>query len=262
MAMDLHLAFQANPASGLVLLAAAGLVAGTLNAFAGGGSFITLPALIAVGLPAVAANASSTLAVLPGSVASAWVHRREVVSVGPVGLISILAVSVAGGLVGGVLLLVTPSRLFDRIVPWLMLAASLALWTGPRLRQALQRTDRRLGAAPLLAGQGLLGVYGGYYGGGVGIMAMAFWGLASDQDLKTLTPVRILTSVAMNAAAVAYFIAMGAIRWPQTMAVLAGAVAGGYVGAVWGRRLSAKVIRAVVLAVATITTIAFFLRAA
>lgn len=262
MAASLHLAFLADPAFRFVGLTAAGFAAGGLNALAGGGSFITLPALISAGLPAVAANASSTLAVLPGSVASVWVHRRDVVSPGGAGLIPILAVCVVGGLVGGVLLLATPSHLFDRIVPWLMLVAALALWFGPQLRRRLERSDLRIGAAPMLAGTGLLGIYGGYYGGGVGIMVVALWTLTSVHDLKTLTPARILTSVAMNLSAVAYFIAAGAIRWPETLAVLAGAVTGGYVGAVWGRRLSARVIRILVLTIATLTTIAFFVRAA
>ncbi|MEO8114329.1 MAG: sulfite exporter TauE/SafE family protein [Phenylobacterium sp.] len=244
-----------------LLLALAGVLAGAMNAVAGGGSFASLPALLAVGLPATLANASSTVALVPGSLASVWAYRGQGVSVGPTPLPQLLAVSVAGGLAGAILLLMTPTTLFDRVIPWLLLLATLTLAFGPRLREALARRNLRIGPAAALVAQGLLGIYAGYFGGAVGLMMMALWTLTSDLDLKTLTPARVLLVTAANATAVACFIVAGAVRWGPTLAVMAGAVVGGYLGARLGLRLPARVVRAVVLAITTLTTAAFFIRA-
>jgi uncharacterized protein len=248
----------------LPLLLAAGFLAGTMNAVAGGGSFLTLPALVLAGLPSVVANASSTVALFPGSLASIWVYRDGIARVDGVlpgvSIWPLLATSLVGGLAGAVLLLATPSTTFDRVIPWLLLLATLALAFGPRIGLALRRVVR-IGAPALLAVQFLLGIYGGYFGGAVGIMMMAAWSLLGSADLKAMNPVKTLLVAATNAVAVLCFAAAGAVRWPETIAVLLAALAGGYAGAHAGRRLSPRLIRAAVVAITAAMTAAFFIRA-
>ena len=150
-----------------------------MNAVAGGGSFLTFPALVFAGLPSVVANASSTVALVPATLASVWAymtgtHRTGLVDIGGVPIGRIITTSVAGGLTGAILLLSTPSSLFDGIVPWLLLLASLVFAFGGRLSAWLRR-HAHLGPAAVLPLQFGLGVYGGYFGGAVGIMTLAAW---------------------------------------------------------------------------------------
>lgn len=244
----------------LLPLAAAGLAAGTLNAFAGGGSFVTLPALIASGLPGVAANATSTVALFPGGLASAWAWRDGLGPVGHVGLRPLLAATLAGGAAGALLLLATPGRVFDHVLPWLLLAATLALAFGARLGDALRR---RVAIRPgaLLAVQFLLGLYGGYFGGAVGIMMLAAWGLLDGRGPRDLMGMRMVLVSGANAMAVALFAALGAVRWPQALTLMAGATLGGWLGALVGKRLPAALVRGLTLALTAAITAAFFLKA-
>lgn len=243
----------------IFLLAAAGLVAGAMNALAGGGSFVSLPALIAAGVPPVQANASSTVALFPGGLASVWAYRDGLGPVGSVPLRGLLIVTVAGGLAGAMLLLWTPSTTFTFVLPWLLLFASLALAFGRTLGEALRRRYR-IRPSAVLAVQFALGVYGGYFGGAVGIMMMAVWGLLDSRDLKHLNAPRTLLVSAANAIAVLTFVMAHAVRWPQTLAMLAAAIGGGYGGAQIGRRASPKLIRAVTLLVTACITLVFFAR--
>src|SRR4051794_5634699 len=153
-------------------LALGGLVAGAMNALAGGGSFVSLPAMIAAGVPSVQANASGTVALFPGQVTSAWTYWDGMHPVAGVRREYLVAVSVVGGLIGSLLLLWTPSRAFDFILPWLMLLATLALAFG-RQAGVLLRRYVQIGSGVMLAGQFVLGIYGGYYGGAIGLMMLA-----------------------------------------------------------------------------------------
>jgi uncharacterized membrane protein YfcA len=219
----------------LLLLALVGFVAGAMNALAGGGSFVTFPALVAVGLPSVVANASSTVALFPGSVASAWAYRRELRGIGGLSLPVLSAVSLAGGLTGAVLLLVTPVHTFDVVVPWLLLLATLI--------------------------QFVLMVYGGYFGGAVGLMCLAAWSLVTaTPDIKAMNPAKVLLVGAANSIAVVCFVMAGAVRWPETLAMLVTGIAGGYGGARIGRVLPARVLRGFVLALTASITAVFFWR--
>lgn len=245
----------------LLLLAGAGLLAGAMNALAGGGSFVTLPALIAAGVPSVAANASSTVALYPGGLASAWVYRQGLTQVCGVPLRPMLIVTLIGGLAGSLLLLWTPSSTFDVILPWLLLTATLALAFGPKVAPWLQK-HARLGAAPILAIQFALGVYGGYFGGAVGLMMMAAWSLLADVDLKQLNPPRTLMVSAANSIAVICFAVAGAVRWREALLLGVGAILGGYLGAHIGRRLDPRAVRGATIALSVLMTIVFFVRAA
>lgn len=231
-----------------------------MNALAGGGSFVTLPTLIAAGVPSVAANASSTVALYPGGAASAWVYRDGLTRVCGVPLRPTLWSTLAGGLLGALLLLWTPTSVFDRVLPWLLLAASLMLAFGPRLGPAL-RARFRAGLVTVLLIQFVLGIYGGYFGGAVGLMMMAAWALLDGADVKALNAPRTLLVSAANGVAVLCFIVAGVVRWPEALTMGIGALLGGYVGAHAGRRLPPAVVRLVTVLVAGVTTLVFFVRA-
>jgi hypothetical protein len=247
------------------LLFAAGGVAGGMNALAGGGSFVTFPALLLAGLPSVAANASSTVALVPGSLASVYAyttgeHRLPFIDLGSVRLPLVLLVSAAGGLVGAVLLVSTPVATFDRVIPWLLLLATFTFAFGRRVGTMLRR-HLRIGAATLLPVQFLLGIYGGYFGGAVGLMMLAVWSLLDGADLKALNPTRTIVIAVTNGVAVACFVIANQVWWPQTLLVLAGAFGGGYAGARLGQRLPVAVVRATIIAITAGMTLIFFRRA-
>ncbi|MBY5394584.1 sulfite exporter TauE/SafE family protein [Rhizobium leguminosarum] len=244
----------------IMLLFLAGLLAGSMNALAGGGSFVSLPALISVGVPSVAANATSTLALFPGGMASSWVYRDGVRSVCGVNVVPIAIVTVMGGVAGSILLLLTPSRIFDGLLPWLLLVATLMLTAGPRLSAQFQ-TQARPNVLAFATVQFFLGLYGGYFGGAVGLMMLAAWSALGGGDIKSLNPTRMVMVTAANAVAVVVFVLAGAIVWQECIPMTIGAVIGGWIGAHIGRRLPSSVVRVLTLAVAFLTTAVFFSRA-
>jgi len=241
------------------LIFGAGILAGAMNGLAGGGSFVSLPALIAAGVPPVQANSSSTVALFPGGVASAWAYRDGIGPVGSVTVRALLIATLCGGLACAVLLLRTTSAAFSFALPWLLLFASVALAFGRRFGEAL-RGRRRIPGAVVLVVQFGLGIYGGYFGGAVGIMMIAMWGLFDGRDLKSLNAPRTLLVSAANATAVLTFIIAHAVRWPETLVMLIAAIIGGYGGAQIGRRAPPRIIRAGTLALTFCVTLAFFLR--
>ena len=241
-------------------LVGAGLLAGAMNAMAGGGSFVTLPTLIGAGVPSVAANASSTIALYPGGVSSAWVYRDGLRQVCGVPLRPTLIATLAGGFVGALLLLWTPTSLFDQVLPWLLLLATFALAFGQRLGPAL-RARFRAGIAVILLIQFVLGMYGGYFGGAVGLMMMAAWSLLDEADVKALNAPRTLLVSAANTVAVICFILAGIVRWPEALLVGLGALAGGYLGAHIGKKLPAALVKYATVLLAAAMTVHFFRRA-
>jgi uncharacterized membrane protein YfcA len=242
-----------------LLLLVAGILAGAMNALAGGGSFVTLPALIGVGMPSVSANATSSVALYPGGVASAWVYRDGLRDVCGVPIVPTLIVTVVGGLSGGLLLLWTPSGLFDGVLPWLLLVATLVLAFGQRIGPWLRRRVRAtLGA--VLAVQFALGLYGGYFGGAVGLMMISVWTLLDGAEVKALNAPRTLMVSAANSVAILSFVAAGIVRWDAALLVGGGAIVGGYAGARLGRRLDPKEVRAATLLLSAVITVAFFVR--
>jgi hypothetical protein len=247
------------------LLLTAGSMAGAMNALAGGGSFVTFPALLLAGLPSVAANASSTVALVPGALASVYAYttgkyRQPFIDIGNVRLLLVLAVSAAGGLLGAVLLVSTPVATFDKVIPWLLLLSTFTFTfgrsTGTWLRQRM-----RIGPATLLPVQFLLGIYGGYFGGAVGLMMLAAWSLLDGADLKALNPTRTIVVAAMNTVAVICFVMANEVWLPQTLVLLAGALGGGYAGARIGQRLPVAVVQATIIAITVGMTLIFFRRA-
>ncbi len=230
-----------------------------MNALAGGGSFVSLPALIAVGLPSVDANASSTVGLYPGVAASAWAYRDGLGPIGAVTLRPLLWVTLTGGAIGAGLLLSTSSTLFDFLLPWLLLVATLTLTFGRQLGEALRRRIHVRPAA-VIGIQFVLGIYGGYFGGAIGIMMTAVWSLLGVQDIKRLNAPRTLLVTAANTIAVLIFAAAHAVRWRETWVLLVAATFGGYCGAQLGRRAPSSLVRAGTLVLAATITLLFFVR--
>jgi hypothetical protein len=242
------------------LLSCAGFAAGAMNALAGGGSFVSLPALIAAGVPSLQANASSTVALFPGGLASAWAYRNGLTAcVSPVPLRALLVATLFGGVCGALLLLYTPSKAFNAALPWLLLFAFLILAFGKRIGDRL-RARFRIGRAVVLPVQFGLGIYGGYFGGAVGIMMIAMWGLLDGSEPKQLNGRRTLMVSTANLMAVIVFTVANAVYWRQTVVMLVSAVVGGYVGARAAGRISARATRWATLLITAAITGAFFAR--
>ncbi len=244
------------PIAETAVLVAAAFAAGAMNAMAGGGSFLTLPALVYAGVPPVAANATGTAALLPGYASSAYGFRRDIRPVAGIGVGRLAAVSLAGGLAGAALLLLTPDGVFRAVVPWLLLAATALFAFGGRLSAGL----RRLGAGgrgATLAGLLAVSVYGGYFNGGLGILLLAQLGLSGLSDLNAMNGLKSLLSAVLTAVAVATYAAGGAVHWPAAAVMVPAAVAGGYLGARLARRIPPGVLRAGIVAVGLCMTAAF-----
>lgn len=243
-----------------LLLASAGFVAGVMNAIAGGGSFVTFPALVFAGLPSVAANATSTVALFPGQFTSAYTYRDQLRSFEGLSIRILLPVSLLGGLAGALLLLFTPQATFDKLIPWLLLVGTLAFAFG-RKAGAFLRRFFRIGPATLLIGQFGLAVYGGYFGGAVGLLMMAVWSLFGMTDVRAMSAARTLLVTVMNSIAVVCFVVAGKVVWVPAAIMGIAAIGGGYAGAHVGRRIDPERLRLVINAFNVLMTAVFFLRA-
>jgi hypothetical protein len=231
-----------------------------MNALAGGGTFVTLPALIALRLPANVANATSNVALLPGAATSAAHFRDELEPVGGLPVRVLGAITFTGGVVGSVLLVLTPTRAFDFIIPWLLLLGLIAMLFGKRASDWLHQRVT-IGRRTLVVAQSLLAIYGGYFGGGVGLMTTAAYGLLAGAHPRSLFAVRTLMLAIANFAAAIAFVTVGLVRWTLCLPMLLGAIVGGWLGAELGRRLSHRLVRNWTLLVTSETTIVFFARA-
>ena len=244
----------------LLMLAATG--AGVLNAIAGGGSFLTFPALTFTGVPVIAANATSAVAVSPGYLGSTLGFKAELAALPRARLWREAIVSALGGLAGAGLLLVTPAKVFTALVPWLLLFATVVFALGPRL------LARRAGAAPAaphplarMLGLGVVSVYGGYFNGGLGILLMALYSVTGEKDMNTANALKNFNSLVLSVLSVVAFAWAGAVHWPQALVMAVAATAGGFIGARIARKLPATVVRGVVIATGVVMAAVFFSRA-
>jgi uncharacterized membrane protein YfcA len=242
-----------------LIVFAAGLAAGVMNAAAGGGSFVTVPALIYVGVPSVTANMSSTIALYPGSLTSAWAYRGNFQKFDAVPFKAMFLATGAGGVAGALLLLYTPNAAFDKIIPWLFLVGSIAFALGPKIGERVQR-HYRPSARFLLLGQFLLGIYGGYFGGAVGIMMMAMWSVLGMNDIKAMSASKVVLVAAANTVAVLCFATVGSVVWRETLVMMLAAAMGGYLGARVALRLKSSHIR-IGISVVNFAITAWFFRA-
>ena len=240
-----------------LLIIAAGFVAGILNSLAGGGSFLTFPSLVLAGLPSVAANASSTVALVPGAFSTCFGFREEVTRLHEPKLKIWLAVCFVGGLLGAILLLHTSDRAFRQIAPWLLLFATVLFAFGNPISVAM-RGRLHGNQVSMLCLLFPIAVYGGYFGGGIGIMILAAFRLYGMTDMLAMNGIKALLSATLNAIAAALFIFSHLIWWPQTLVLMAAGIAGGFAGPMLARRLSARVLRTVVITVGVLMTVWFF----
>ncbi|MFA5699866.1 MAG: sulfite exporter TauE/SafE family protein [Desulfuromonas sp.] len=250
-----------------VLIGLAGFLGGALNAVAGGGSFITLPVLVFVGLPPVAANATGTAAFLPGYIASAWRFRRDIELPAGLNVIGVTLISVAGGCLGAAILLKTSEQVFALLIPWLILLATAAFVIGPRLlrrkKTSIPQTAPQF-AAPrsggVVAGWALfvVCVYGGYFNGGLGIILLAVLGLLGQTNLHGMNGLKNVISALLTAVAVMVYAAGGAIAGGHLLLLGVTAVAGGYAGAAVAYHISQPVLRRFIVAVGCVMALAFF----
>ena len=248
---------------GIAFLAA--FVAGAINSVAGGGSFLTFPALIFTGVPSIPANATSTMAVWPGSLASVGAYRQDILR-DRRQLPGLLAVSLLGGLLGAFVLLRTPQHTFDRLLPWLLLAATLIFSFGGSASKWLREHAVRSGGATPVAIltwliQFVIAIYGGYFGAGIGILMLALLSFAGMTDIHAMNGFKTVLGSALNGMALIAFILARLILWPQALLMMGGAIVGGYGGARLARRTSPRIIRSLVICIGGAMTAYFFLRA-
>jgi uncharacterized membrane protein YfcA len=249
----------------LFLFFAAG-IAGTLNALAGGGSFISFPALLFVGVPPVQANATNTVALWPGLAAStvAYIKRLDAP---PRLLIPLLVTSVAGGWGGALLLLKTPQRTFLHFVPWLILSGTLLFAFGNMIR-TIAGTSAMIDDLWKISWRAitvssfvelLVATYGGYFGAGIGFITLGMLAALGMRDINAMGAIRTLLAAAINAAAVVTFILAGAVWWQDCAVMVAGALLGGWFGAHYAQKADPRKVRAFVIAVGVAMSAYFFL---
>jgi uncharacterized protein len=242
----------------LLLLFVAALWAGTQNALAGGGSFITLPALMLTGMDARAANITSTIALFPGQCATGLTGRENVTGAENLSFRALFAISLVGGALGAVLLLVTPPVFFAKLVPWLVLFATSVFAWGSFHKQT--GGAPRLGRAGAGAAQLLIAIYGGYFGGGIGFLMLAAL-TAAGLAIRNAGATKNALAAVMNASAVAIFVFSPDIHWLQAGIACAGAIIGGVTGGLMLKRVNEKVLRGFVILIGVALTVGLFLKA-
>ena len=242
------------------VLAAAAFGAGVLNAIAGGGTFLTFPALVWAGVPPIAANATSALAVCPGYLGSTLGFRTELAAL-PRALLAREALLCAiGGVIGALLLLVTPAQVFARVVPWLLLFATALFAVGPRLSRWAGGAHGAGLARLRLPGLAAVAIYGGYFNGGLGILLMALYLVVGETRLDTVNALKNLNSFVLSVVSVAAFALGGAIVWREALLMALFATLGGFVGARLAKRLPTAWVRAIVIVTGLVMSALFFLR--
>lgn len=239
------------------MLAAAGFAAGAINSMAGGGSFLTFPSLVFAGVPPIMANASSTVALVPGSLASALSYRHDIRALEEKRLKAWWFVCLIGGAIGAVLLLSTSDKAFRQIAPWLLLFATLLFAFGNQVSLAF-RGRLHGNHALMLAVLVPVSIYGGYFGGGMGIMVLAAFRLYGLTDIHGMNGMKAILGGSLNAIASIIFIAAKQIDWRPTLIMMAAAIAGGYIGPMLARRMPQPLIRAIVIFVGAGMTAYFF----
>jgi uncharacterized membrane protein YfcA len=246
-----------------IFLLVASSLAGGLNAIAGGGSFISFPALLLTGIPAIPANATNTVAMWTGVTASSGAYRNQL-NVPRRVLLPLVASSVAGGLIGAILLLKTPAHTFMRLLPWLMLAATLLFTFGKKLTGMKPSGVGHHATTGGIVGATIfelfVAIYGGYFGAGMGFVILAMLALIGMTEIHVMNALKSILSSAINGLAVVAFVIARAIYWRQAGIMIAGAVLGGYFGAHYAQRLPQKWVRASVILVGAGMTVYFFVR--
>jgi uncharacterized membrane protein YfcA len=243
----------------LVILFLVAVWAGIQNALAGGGTFLTLPALMLTDMSALAANITSTIALFPGQVTSSWGGRAHVSGAGGLSFRALVAISLAGGVLGAVLLLVTPSDIFKALVPWLVLFATSVFAYGSFVPRKADRPPV-LGKIGAGFAQFCIAIYGGYFGGGIGFLMLAAL-TAAGLAIRSANATKNVLAGVMNASAVAIFVFSPQVHWPQAAIACVGAAIGGVIGGHMVSKVNQKVLRAAAVLIGVALTIGLFVRA-
>ena len=236
-------------AARLVLALVAAAAAGAVNAIAGGGTLLTFPAIVGLGVTPLVANATSTVALWPGSLGSMWGYRHELTGARR-WVVGFAAPSLTGGALGAWLLLHTPPAAFDRIVPFLVLGATvLFLAQGPLLRRLRPRSPEASPRWSFLAAQFLVAVYGGYFGAGIGILMLAVLGFMGLTNIHRMNGLKNWGALCINAVAVIMFAAGGIVQWPIALTMAVGGMLGGYAGSRLAQRVGQQGVRHAIVAI-------------
>lgn len=248
----------------IALIALGGFAGGAMNALAGGGTFFSFPALLAAGVTPVSANATNAVALWPASLATAWALRPELRRLPWRAYLRPLLIAAAvGGLLGGLLLLMTSDQAFFTLIPWLLLIATLLFSFSRVIGQAVERLARRprepgrLGPVGFIC-QWLVSVYGGFFGAGMGIMMIASLAIAGRTQVVEINAIKSLMSSVIYSVAALTFIIAGAVHWPALLIMLGGTLLGGYCGGLFARALPDAWLRALVILIGWGLTLFYF----
>ncbi len=248
-----------------VALFLAALVAGAINSVAGGGSFISFPALLFVGIPPVNANATNTVALWPGQPASLWAYRGELRQLPRSAVVPLTITGVIGGLLGAYVLLKTPQATFMRLVPWLLLLATIIFAMSGRITSWVRRRMAHAGHSEFATGRGIflqifIAFYIGYFGAGAGILILAMLALLGMDHIHTMNALKAWLTTAANGIAMILFVVSRAVYWPQAVLMIIGSVLGGYFGAYFAQKTKPEHVRLIVIVIGFGLTAYFFAR--
>lgn len=245
----------------IIFLFVAGALGGALNSVAGGGSFIAFPALLWTGVPPIPANATNTIALWSGTTASGGAYRKRL-DVPRRMMIPLLTASLIGGVAGAILLLRTPGQTFMRVLPWLTLGATLLFAFGRKIAgnrgSVIQQETTRRALAGATLFQLCVGVYGGYFGGGMGIVMLAMLSTLGMSDIHAMNALKTVMGSVINGVAVVTFVLARAVYWKHGVVMIVGAIAGGYLGAHYAMKLPQAWVRTFVVLVGAGMTVYFF----
>jgi hypothetical protein len=247
-----------------ILIGLAALAAGAVNALAGGGTLITFPLLTAVGIPAVAANVTNTVALCPGYLGGTMAQAKDLKDQKR-RLYILIPVSVLGGVLGGILLLNTGEKLFRELVPWLILMASGLLAVADPVRNWLQRRAAKNGEAKdmtvgAILPVGLAAVYGGYFGAGLSVIVLAVLGLTINDSLTRLNALKQAIAFSVNTAAAIFFVFSGNVIWPVALVMAVFALVGGNLGGRLAGRIKPSTLRKLVVVIGVTVSIIYFIK--
>ncbi|MDB4080134.1 sulfite exporter TauE/SafE family protein [Amylibacter sp.] len=243
----------------VVLLITASFFAGIINSIAGGGSFLTFPALVFAGVPTIAANATSAVAVFPGYLSGALGFAKELKAFPKSKFLLLIFLSISGGVLGSILLLITPEVVFSFIIPWLLGFATLLFASGNYVSKWAEKTSDTNGFKSNIATL-LVCIYGGYFNGGLGIVLLALFSTLGMRDIHLMNGLKNIMSFALSAASVVTFAIAGIVFWKYAIIMMIAATIGGYFGVMVARKLSKSIIRIIIVIIGTIMTFIFFIK--
>jgi len=244
----------------LSLLVSASFIAGIINSIAGGGSFLTFPALVFSGVPTIAANATSAVAVFPGYLSGALGFSKELKEYPKSKFLLLIILSIMGGIGGSLLLLITPASVFSYIIPWLLGFATLLFAFGDFVGKWAKKNSNSNGITGNLATL-IVCIYGGYFNGGLGIVLLALFSTLGLRDIHLMNGLKNIMSFALSAASVVTFAIAGIVFWQQAFIMMIAATIGGYFGVVVARKLSKNTIRSIIVIIGLIMTLIFGMKA-